>query len=260
MTKEKLNDIKGTIAHLKTLNVEQFTFILKYYLNTWIKSALSFGPYHDITKDVNNAFKELCSIHKEESLLLNFILYKSAEMNYEEVVKFMDIIDAKNDETILYYVKAFEDIMSASETEQEFRAVRPAKGFTTLIDTMDYRKELYGLVLKLDDIKNFLNYPKEFWEYIMPKVRVIDDNQDKCMNPEVIMKFDNKECLEDIRVIVPHIINLTSALINVHEFQHAYDLYLLLGKIVPYSNEYYENIAKNKEENFKNEYVLKLIK
>ena len=41
------------------------------------------------------------------------------------------------------------------------------------------------------------------------------------------IKQDNN-CLIDIKVFVPNVINLETAVINVHEFKHAYDLWKLI--------------------------------
>lgn len=263
MTKDEFIDIKEEITELKNSNIEEFIFILKYYLETWFNAVFSFGPTHKVTKDCNKIFKEMCSIFKEESLLCDFILYKGKDMDCAEVYKFKDKLDDINEETLLYYVKLLDDIASACDTKQEFRATRLPKDFNTLIDNYDYRKELYGLILNMDTIKEFLNYPQEFWDYVMPKVRVVDifeSQNEHSMNYEVIMKLDSNNCLTDMRVIVPEIINLTTALINIHEFKHAYDLYNMLGSEVPKNIEYFEKSASKLEDNFTNEYMMKLIK
>lgn len=257
MDKYEYKDIKTIIKDLKKGNIEEKIFIIKYYLMTLIKCLFSFGVTHKITIDCKNMFKEIMDIFEEEIMLCNYILDNKKKIDYIEAGKFIEKLEQLNDDTILYYVDYFDGVISASETKQEFRAHKPKKEFVSLIDTDNYRKELFGLTLNFDMIKKYLDYPDDFWDYVIPKVRIVDEYSK--MNYEVIMNIKDN-VLKDIRVIVPEITNLLSALINIHEFKHAYDLYNMLGKEVPLDTDFYEESAKALEDEFKNKYLMKLIK
>ena len=68
------------------------------------------------------------------------------------------------------------------------------------------------------------------------------------------------EILVDIKVFVPKVVNLKTALINIHELKHAYDLYGLLGKKIADDNEFYEKEAKKFEKRFETEYMVNVYK
>ena len=91
--------------------------------------------------------------------------------------------------------------------------------------------EQYGLDLKDEDIKLFLNYPNTFWEFISSRTKYLNNYIENRDFYGVYPKFDFNSCLIDIKIIIPKIINLATALINIHEFKHAYDLYNILGSI-----------------------------
>lgn len=238
------------IIDIKKQNLEELWVFTKESLSSYFIALLTYGPFHQITMSIYHIWKEFYNILVKEQNIIDFLREKHKKIKLSEAYLLLDELDEINEETYLYYIDILFGIRSASELKQTYRAVRPKKDFDTLIETDDYELKAYGLILSLDDVKNFLNYSEHFWTYIKSKIRIINQEQDKCMVPEVIMKFDDNNCLIDIRVIVPEIVDLKTTLINVHEFQHAYDLYLLLGQPIPYSDEYYEDLAKKKENEF----------
>ena len=75
----------------------------------------------------------------------------------------------------------------------------------------------------------------------------------------VLMRFDDNNRLSDIRIYVPIIVDLKTALINIHEFKHAHDLYLKLGEEIN-NEEDLEITARNQEKDFIDNYVKVKIK
>lgn len=59
-----------------------------------------------------------------------------------------------------------------------------------------------------------------------------------------------------VKLVVPHVRNLETALVNVHEFRHGFDLYDLIGKEYPEENDFEER-ARAEENQFITEYVRK---
>ena len=82
----------------------------------------------------------------------------------------------------------------------------------------------------LDDIKQFLDYDNNFWNYIKFKTLYIDSNMDNSKYFYGVLTKIINNTLIDIQVIVPNIIDLKTLLINIHEYTHAHDLYLCIGK------------------------------
>ena len=112
--------------------------------------------------------------------------------------------------------------------------------------------------ITFEDIKIFLNYPNEFWDYINPKTKKIDS---KIPGNEIfyatLLKFDNNGRVIDIMVMVPYIIDVETACINIHEFKHAYDMYKLLNQYVDEKDSAYEEEAIKLEKKFKNKIYVK---
>ena len=117
--------------------------------------------------------------------------------------------------------------------------------------------EKYGLDLKDKDIKVFLNYPNIFWDFISTRTKYLNNYMEFRDFYGVYPKFDLNNYLIDVKVIVPRIINLATALINIHEFKHAYDLYNILGNKLLKEDIFYENEAIKKEQQFIKYYLKK---
>ena len=76
------------------------------------------------------------------------------------------------------------------------------------------------------------------------------------ISPLNILPLINQFHFNDMRIIVPKIINLFTALVNVHEFKHAYDVYSVLGKKVSDEDaSLYEKNAIDKEKEFVKSYL-----
>lgn len=104
------------------------------------------------------------------------------------------------------------------------------------------------------EIKEFLKFPDEFWNYIKNRIIYIDSSiSDSEFFYNTLMKFDRENKLIDIKVIVPYAIDLKTTLVNIHEFKHAYDLYLNLGKTID-NEEKYEDSAVEMEKEFVKKY------
>ena len=232
--------------------------VFRYFIDVYLDSVMVFGFNSDVSKDIFNFWKEFISIMLEENRMFNFLLKNYQFINCDEGNYFMYKLDYLNEETVLYCYKFFEDVLIACDMELEWKARRPFKNFKTLIETDIYDMELYGLTISFDDIKNYFNYEDDFWEYIESRICFLDSHDEE--NDSfygVNMKFDNDNKLENIKIFVPKIINLDTALINVHEIKHAYDLYKLIGKEVNLDYSYYEKMASDSERGFKEQYLVK---
>ena len=112
-------------------------------------------------------------------------------------------------------------------------------------------------MIRFEDIVLFLNYPDEFWEYIKPRIRRVEPLDEKNrFFYKTLLKFDKDDNLIDIKVIVPRIVDIDTACVNIHELKHAYDMYLLLNNPVNEKEPKYEEDARNLEKEFK----LKILK
>ena len=105
--------------------------------------------------------------------------------------------------------------------------------------------------ITFEDVKLFLNYPNEFWEYVTPKIKRVDS---KIPGNEIfyatLLKFNDNNQIKDIIVMVPYIIDMKTACINVHELKHAYDMYLKINEYIDDSDPKYEEDAIELEKQF----------
>ncbi len=113
-------------------------------------------------------------------------------------------------------------------------------------------------IITYDMIKEFLNYDDSFFTYIGTRIKRLDStkNKDASYFYGTYPKCDSQGVVLDIVVCVPYIIDAQTAFINVHELQHAHDIFEVLGKPLDKSREEYEQIAHEKEVQFKKHYHL----
>lgn len=112
----------------------------------------------------------------------------------------------------------------------------------------------------LEQLKNlvisFLDFNDDFWNYIKSRIIYVDSNiKGNELFYNTLMKFDDDNKLIDIKVLIPYIIDLNTALVNVHELKHAYDLYLKLGEFIEDNTTQYEKQAIDKELEFQKKYI-----
>lgn len=260
MNKKEKKELKEEIIETKKLNREEVYLMMKYGVNAYMNSLFVFGPNSDCTKESLNLLTKFINIIKKESNIHKNMLKNYLLINLSESLEIMDSLDELNTKTVEYFYDAIDDILDACLTKEEIRAKHRRKNFDMLIETNEYDMQVAGLSLNFSDIKEYLNYPQDFWNYVMPKVTQIDSHYEEAgFFYNVLMKFDDENNLKDIRVFVPHIINLRTALVNVHEFKHAYDLYNLLGKKLE-DDMVYEDRAISEEDKFTKQYVMNKLK
>lgn len=261
MNKAEWRTLKDDVKDIYYQNAEEFFLMLKYCLIVYVKSIMSFGFNHLVTKEVVQVWREFLAIIGEEKTMLNYLVRYGSLADADEVEQFMFQLDDLNEQTILYYYDVLNGIETASEMKTEWRAVFPKKEFKTLSETDEYYKELCSITLSILDIKMFLNYEENFWKYIEKKVLFVDSRVEEERDfYGVNIKLDDCDCLVDMKVIVPRIINLETALVNIHEFHHAYCFYQILDRPLIHSDIFYEEAAKNCENRFQEEYMKKKYK
>lgn len=242
MTKEESKKIKNMIHNIKYLNVGQKLIMYKYFLKTIIYSIIIFGYYSDITSEVVDLYLENKKVSSEENNIFSFIKKNLDKMNYDEVLDYIEMLSTLNSETIIYYLEQYDNIETACDMHSENRYIRDKKNFKTLIETKDYKLSALALTITFDNIKEFLNYDDYFWNEIIEKIQFIDSHDYKGKYGIV---FDS----DDIRIILPELVNLDTALISISILSEIY-------------NKYYTHSKSDAdlESEFKNYYLTKKLK
>ncbi len=256
MDKNERKILKSEINDRQILNIEEISLMFKYFLQCFLKN-LAVNNYNKINAgEAITTWNEFKKIIKEEKNFYKFMLKYQKEIDFNSAYHFIDMLDYINEKTVRYFIEIFDCIEDASERNTNFKRKYYKRNFDTLIQTNTYKIYATGLLLKLDDIKQFFNFPPSFWQYIDDKIIFIDSEKEQDNSIYgVLMKFDDNSLLKDIKIIVPYIIDLDTALINVHEIKHAYDLYQLLGSKVE-DEMSLELTAKEEEEKFVKNYVM----
>lgn len=255
MKKVDLRDLKHEVRNIRFFNVGEIALMSKYCLIAYAKSVGSFGVKHSVTSDVVSVWKEFWNIIMEEKALLNKLVEYGLFVDVDEADVFLDELDDLNEKMVRYYYNVLADIETACEMGTEWRAKRINKSFKTLIETDEYRRMVCAFcTLSFEDIKIFLDYDENFWEYIQTRILWVDSHLEDAKDfYGVNMKFDDVSCLIDMKIFVPSIINLDTALINVNVFSQAYQLYKKLGCLE--TSSLYEINAQECEEYFEVGYM-----
>jgi len=242
MTKEEGKEIKRIIRNINYLNIGQKIIMYKYFLKTLLYSIIIFGCFSEITSEVLNLRLESKKINSEENDIFSFIKKNLDKMNYEEVLDFIEVLNDLNSETIIYYLGQYDNIETACDMHSENRYIRDKKSFKTLKESNDYKINALALTITFDNIKEFLHYDDYFWNEISEKIHFVDNHS---YEGKYGVIFD----LDDIKIVLPEIVNLHTALISITVISDIY-------------SKYYSRNKNNHDlqTEFKKKYLVKIIK
>lgn len=99
--------------------------------------------------------------------------------------------------------------------------------------------QFYGTLAFRNFMKEENMNEKEFWDYMSTRTKVTPGNFSKEWYGCFPIVSDD-EILTDIRLLVPEIDSIDNLLVNIHEYTHAYELFLELGT-------HYEDDRENRE-------------
>lgn len=244
MDKSEKKLIKDIYKDYKKLNNEQIRLIFRYYIEAYFDAYINNNIY-DLA-NINSIWYSFKMINSEEKWLYNFVINNYKNIDLKSGYDFFDMLDNINDKTVEYIIDSL-------------CGIKKDKNFYTLIETDFYRMYAQGLLMSLDNIKEFLGYEEDFWKYVESKTAYLDSYLEKSKDfYGVLINTDDDDNIKDIRVYVPIIVDLFTALVNVHEFKHAHDLYQSIGKKYG-SEEEYEKSARNLEVEFQKKYMFNRI-
>lgn len=252
--KEKINLLKE-IIRLKSLSIPQTLSIMKECLKAYIYSYQTFGSDSIVTKEIVSIWDDFKDILKEEHLLLDYLYQNKDIIDFFKACTFIDRIELINEDTIEYYLDSIENMIVACDMQTKWRAKREVKSFLTLTEDTSYREELYDLTLTHTVIKDFFNYPNSFFEYMNSRTWLLDSMSIEEMSFCGINVKEVNNSIADLKLFVPKIIDLETAIINIHEYRRAYEIYKRIGK--EFSDTKYIEEANQTVEEFKKEYILK---
>lgn len=233
---EDIRDIDYKIYCMRKKNTSRGCFMLLFSIEMYIKSVLAFGSDSSISKDIFAVWNEYFSIIRQERKIFNYLSKRKRDIDYStfSVDGFLDDLDELTEETDEYYIQVLEDMEVACQMHEEYRAKRMPRDFETIVEDDSLIEDMLQGTLNKKDIIKFLKLPREFMKYIkQDSFRIYDLNEEDenaLLFYGVNYKQDEDGNLSDIKLFVPMITNLTTALINISEYYKAYQLYQRLGK------------------------------
>ena len=219
------------IEEMKKGQFEEMFLVTFYGLSSYFKSLMTFGSKSDVTRDNLNVIKEMFEVVRTERLLLNFILKNIDSFNVDAAQDVVDTMDELNDRTVEFYYSVINEIEDAVDMKEERRGIRPRKNFSTITQTDTYTNQVVALAENKASIRSFLKFEDEFWVYIKGcehSVEVPFDVADEISYVTALVDHDGN--VSGIKMLVPEVIDLNTALLAIRCYVRAHNLYGMLGK------------------------------
>ncbi len=236
------DELTTNILKMRNGAAEQMALITYYGLSGYFKSLMAFGRKSKVTKDNLNVIKEMHRILKKERSLLDFILRNIDKVDVDAATDVVDTLDDLNDKTVTYYYNVMDDIDDACEVKEENRGIRPKKNFLTLTESSSYANQVVALMENESNLKSFLGYEDEFWEFIRPYKKSINVRLDEMAGMfYAIPIYNPDDTVATISLLVPEVVSLDSALLAIKIYEEAYRIYKHLNK--PYKSSKSEDMT-----------------
>lgn len=252
---DKKEQLLQEIRQMKNGSYEQMFLITYYGLGSYFRSLLTFGARSDVTRDNLNVIKEMFAILRTERKMLNYILDNLDVFNIQAATASIEMLDAINDKTVEYYYSVVDEIEDACDMREERRGIRPKKDFPTLTQTSSYENEIIALAENRASIKSFLGFEEEFWVYIKGhehSVEVSPENAEEIAYVNYLVDKDGN--VSGIKLLVPEVVDLSTALLAIKLYRRAYEIYKMVGKKYD-SQPTYDYVEL--QDKFKNHYLAK---
>lgn len=233
--REDIRDADYKIYTMKKKNTSRACFMLLFSIEMCIKSSIVFGSESPISQDIFKIWNEYLCIIKQERKIFNYLSKRKRDIDYSSfsVDGFLDDLDELSEQTDEYYTQVLEDIEVACQMHEEYRAKRMPKVFETLVEDDSFIDDMIQGTLNKKDIIKFLKLPRKFIKFMKKdsfRFYELSEEEDQDFSLYgVNYKEDENGSLSDIKLIVPAIMDLKTALINISEYHKAYELYQRLG-------------------------------
>lgn len=246
--------LKTELEDLKWQNREQLFMMIKEYVVMYMKIGYFFRNSKDERKTLVENLKDYFKIIKEENRYFTFMLKHLDRITDDnELYEVLDQLDRKNSQTYHYYDGIINEYELSISLNDQKRATITKKNFSSIIDSTKYQEEIIGLFLNKDDLMNYFHEHSNVFEYLKSRTKVYNCDAEDGMTYYGVYPIIENNILTNINICVPKITNLKKLLINIHEYNHAIDLFEYLGQA--YLEQDYEKSAKLEEERFLKTYI-----
>lgn len=247
MNKIERSELKQDIKKISLENFEQTFYIFYYYIETLLYSLMTFGLNNKIMTEINCIWYDFLNNQRMEKRIHQLILKKMKYLDITAINDFLDKLDFLNEQSIEYLYNCLDEMADACEMHNVYRAKRIPHDFAMLSESEKYKNELAEILIAEKDIIHFLGLSKEFGDYLNlvdERIIYIDHNfEDDRDFYGVNYKLDNEGKISDLKLFIPIVINLETALIFTELVNNAQELYNYIGKTI--TDEEIEAIQKN---------------
>lgn len=253
--KELLSDINKYKLEL----INETGLIIYYSLSAYLYCISKFGVSSEVTKDCLRVVKEFTDINYYEKRILKFIKKHIKTMDTGVALELIDTMSDRKEEEIVYYYQVLDDIETACDMQQEFRAKRIKKPHTSIYDDQEFLANLYASKYTVDDICNYLNWSQEEKDFITSRI----NNPLYGVVPEEVFsvnyKVDENNIVTDIELTLPAILDYKSLMINVNLLIQSGYLYASYINKIPLVLEQEDDSLQLKKNSFDEEFKQKML-
>ena len=227
---KRKEELVKDIIYMRDTAPGQVAKITKNGLVTYLRAAKVDGPISPLAREALRIIRETYKNSNLEDKLLLFILENIDTIDVTAAEDVTLTLEKLSDKTYAAYSEMLDDINSACFLSKKERQLRPERTVDSLLTNDRYKTMVYGLTQTIADVKNFLNYEEEFWDFIEEHLREVHVTAAGArVQCGVIPLFDGDTNVYNFYTVVPKIVDYETALVAINIYKKAYDLYVNLG-------------------------------
>ena len=243
----KQEDLEKKIKSSKKESLENRIVMTLKAIEAHAAASFKFGSESNAARDALFAKKEFIRVLKEERSLFNFLLNNLHLVDLEAASAVINKLDDVKKKTTSYYNDVLTSIEKAAIEGNEKLVQTDEKDFTTLTETKSFREEVVALTENTQTVREFLNLPDSFWEFIKNKCTSIEMTHEGADIMSFVHPiYDAEGNIATLRMNVPRPTDLYTALIAIQSYIKAYYIYCAIGRPNFVNDEHSINQAKNK--------------
>ena len=227
---EQKEQLARSIASMERANIRDVLSITKECIGRYGQVITTFGFRSPLASEVKGYAKQIRKISKIERKIFDFIINNIDSINLEEAQEIVADIYDLNEQTYHELIHRIVCIEIACNTK-DLRHLETKPAPQTLLTNNDIQMRVLCLTKKLADVKNFLNYEPEFWEFIKPKLNIEPSPAYIAVHTCGLKPIqDENGNLATFYTIIPQVVDMETGMIAADILKRAHDLYACVGK------------------------------
>ncbi len=225
-------DLIKDILFMKNSTPEMIARITKDGIALYFKSLSTFGRKSKVTRETLTTMREMYRISKMEGRLFDFILDNLDSIDIDAAEETVLKLDKLNTQTYESYDAVLGEIETAIALKDENRTLKSNKGISSLLTNKNYANMVVALTEDIKNVRKFLNYEDEFWEFIKPFERIVPTPAEgaRIQCGLIPITEPDGKTLSRFYTVVPKVIDMETAFIALDLYKKAHDMYLMVGK------------------------------